>query len=55
MEYLLAAFSVTDWFWDSWYELRHYTTHLNQAQWGVMAAGSVAFGFFCLKGNRLER
>ncbi|SMP58840.1 hypothetical protein SAMN06265222_106131 [Neorhodopirellula lusitana] len=54
MDYLLFAFSLTDWLWDSWYELRHYTTHLNKTQWGIMAASSVLFGFVCLKGNPIR-
>ncbi|EMI44366.1 hypothetical protein [Rhodopirellula sp. SWK7] len=54
MDYLLLAFSVTDWFWDSWYELRHYATHLNKTQWAIMAAASCVFGFVCLKGNSLR-
>lgn len=54
MDYLLLAFSLTDWLWDSWYELRHYTTHLNKTQWGIMAASSVLFGFVCLKGNPIR-
>ncbi|EMI51859.1 hypothetical protein RSSM_06705 [Rhodopirellula sallentina SM41] len=54
MDYFFLAFSVVDWFWDSWYELRHYATHLNKTQWAIMAAASVLFGFVCLKGNTLK-
>ena len=55
MDYLLFAVSATDYFWDSWYELKHYATHLTRTHWAVLAASSVLFGFCCLKGNPLQR
>lgn len=54
MDYLLLAFSVTDWFSDSWYELRQYAGNLNKTHWGIMAATSCLFGFLCLRGNTLR-
>lgn len=54
MDYLLLAYSVVDWFWDSWYELQYYGAHLNKTQWAIMAAASCLFGFLCLRGNTLR-
>ncbi len=54
MDYLLLAFSVSDWFADSWYELQYYGAHLTKTHWAVISATSVIFGFLCLKGNSFK-
>jgi hypothetical protein len=54
MDYLLLAFSVSDWFADSWYELKYYGAHLTKTHWAVISGTSVIFGFLCLKGNSFK-
>jgi len=54
MDLLMLAFSLTDYFWDSWWELKHYFSHLNRTQWAIMSACVVAFGFLCMRGNVLK-
>jgi len=54
MDMLLLAFSVVDWFWDSWWELKHYVGTLGRTHWMVLSAFVCGFGFLCLKGNMLK-
>ncbi|TWT91480.1 hypothetical protein Pla100_53310 [Neorhodopirellula pilleata] len=55
MDLFISAVSTTEYFWDSWYELKQYATELTPNHWAVFAASSVVFGFFCLQGNPLKR
>lgn len=50
----LLAFSVVDWFWDGWYELRYYGGNLGKTQWMVLSAASCAFGFLCMRGYSIK-
>ena len=52
-EYLLA-FSVLDWFWDSWWELKYYSSHIGKTGWLTLSACTVAFGLMCMRGNSLK-
>ncbi|MEM9368132.1 MAG: hypothetical protein AAGD07_19225 [Planctomycetota bacterium] len=54
MDCLLLAFSLVDWFWDSWWELKHYSSNLNRQHWYVISGCVVFFGFLCLRGNKLK-
>ena len=53
-ELLLAAFSLSGWFFEAWSELVRYFNTMNTTQWGVVSACAVAFGFLCLKGTSLR-
>ena len=54
IETVLAAFSLTSWFWAAWYELCSYIDHMTTTQWGIVAASTVAFGFMCLRGHSIK-
>jgi hypothetical protein len=51
MDAILAAFSLSGWFFDAWAELTRCFNHMNTTQWGIVSAASVVFGFLCLKGS----
>lgn len=51
---LLAAFTLSRWFWESWAELTTYFDDFSVTQWAVISASTVAFGFLCLRGNTLK-
>lgn len=54
MDAFLLAFSIVDYFWDCWWELEHYFTHLTKFQWMLLSVASVLFGFLCLRGDRFR-
>ncbi len=54
IESMLAAFSLSGWFWAAWYELCSYVDRMSTTQWGIVAASTVVFGFMCLRGHSLK-
>ncbi len=54
MDITLLAFSLVDWFWESWWELQNYTCNLNNQQWGIISVCVVSFGFLCVRGNKIK-
>ncbi len=54
MTFQLLAFSITTWFFDAWGELVRSFNTMNTWQWGVVSACSVAFGFLCLRGTKIN-
>ncbi|MGB7325083.1 MAG: hypothetical protein WBD31_09435 [Rubripirellula sp.] len=50
----LIAFSLVTWFFDAWSELVRYFNTMNTMQWGIVSACSVAFGFLCLRGHKVN-
>ena len=50
----LLAFSLSNWFSESLYDLVHYFDHLNGTEWAIISGSAVVFGFACLKGTSLR-
>ena len=55
METILAAFSLSGWFFDAWAELTRCFNRMDTTQWGIVSAASVVFGFLCLRGSDVNR
>ena len=50
----LFAFSLSNWFSESLYDLVHDFDHLNGTEWAIISGSAVVFGFACLKGTSLR-
>lgn len=50
----LLSFALLSWFAEAWAELIRSFHSMNSMQWGIVSACSVAFGFLCLRGHKIN-
>ena len=55
MDAILAAFSLSGWFFEAWAELTRAFNQMNTTQWGIVSGATVVFGFLCLKGSNINK